>query len=202
MAGRPRQFDRDLALAKARDVFWTRGYEGVSMADLVETLGLASARVYAAFGSKEALFREAVALYDAGEGGFATRALEEEPTARAAIARILREAVEIYTRQGHPAGCMIVSAATNCASENQGIREWLSELRRRRTASLVARLEQAVADGELAPETDAQALSDYFATVLHGLSVQARDGVGKDRLLAALPAAMHAFSQAGKAALG
>ncbi len=183
MAGRPREFDRDEALAKARDLFWARGYEGVSMADLVEALGLASARIYAAFGSKEALFREAVALYDAGEGGFATRALAEEPTARAAIERMLREAVETYTRRGRPTGCMVVSAATNCASANEGIRNWLGELRRLRTASLVERLEKAAAEGELPVETNAQKLGDYFATLLHGLSVQARDGVSRRRLL-------------------
>ncbi|MFT3940226.1 TetR/AcrR family transcriptional regulator [Rhodopseudomonas sp.] len=190
MAGRPREFDRDAALEKARDAFWARGYEGVSMAELTETLGLASARIYAAFGSKEALFREAIALYDEGEGGFATRALAEEPTVRAAIRRILVEAIETYTRPGHPQGCMVVSAATNCSRQNEGVRDWLAEFRRRRTASLVARIERAVMDGELAADTDAQALGDHFATVLHGLSVQARDGVPKQRLQAAIEIAM------------
>ncbi len=193
MAGRPREFDRDAALAKARDVFWSRGYEGVSITDLVETLGLASARIYAAFGSKEKLFQEAVALYDEGEGGFATRALAEEPTAARAIERSLREAVETYTRKDRPQGCMVVSAATNCAAENDGVREFLADYRRRRTASLVERLERAVLEGELRPDADAPALGDYYATVLHGLSVQARDGVSRRRLLATIPTAMLAI---------
>lgn len=193
MAGRPREFDRDAALAKARDAFWSRGYEGVSITDLVETLGLASARIYAAFGSKEKLFQEAVVLYDEGEGGFATRALAEEPTAARAIERSLREAVETYTRKGRPQGCMVVSAATNCAAENDGVREFLSDYRRRRTASLVERLERAVLEGELRPDADAPALGDYYATVLHGLSVQARDGVSRRRLLATIPTAMLAI---------
>lgn len=190
MAGRPREFDRDAALAKARDVFWARGYEGVSMADLVEALGLASARIYWAFGSKEGLFQEAVALYDEGEGGFATRALAEEPTAARAIERTLCEAVETYTRKGRPHGCMVVSAATNCATGNDGVREFLADYRRRRTASLVERLERAVTEGELQPGADAQVLGDYYATVLHGLSVQARDGVSRKRLMATIPATM------------
>jgi AcrR family transcriptional regulator len=193
MAGRPREFDRDAALAKARDAFWSRGYEGVSMADLVETLGIASARIYAAFGSKEALFREAVALYDEGEGGFATRALAEEPTAARAIERSLCEAVEIYTRKDRPQGCMVVSAATNCAAENDSVREFLADYRRRRTASLIERLERAVLERELRPETDVQALGDYYATVLHGLSVQARDGIYRNRLLETIPTAMLAI---------
>ncbi len=193
MAGRPREFDRDAALAKARDAFWSRGYEGVSITDLVETLGLASARIYAAFGSKEKLFQEAVALYDEGEGGFATRALAEEPTAARAIERSLREAVETYTRKDRPQGCMVVSVATNCAAENDGVREFLADYRRRRTASLVERLERAVLEGELRPDADAPALGDYYATVLHGLSVQARDGVSRRRLLATIPTAMLAI---------
>jgi AcrR family transcriptional regulator len=196
MAGRPREFDRDEALAKARDAFWARGYEGVSMSDLVSTLGLASARIYAAFGSKEDLFREAIALYDAHEGGFATRALEEEPTARQAIERILREAIETYTRPGQAHGCMVVSAATNTTVANDSVRALLAGYRRRRTASLIARLEKAIEDGELPPDADAQMLGDYYATVLHGLSVQARDGVAKKRLLGMVPTALTAFTAA------
>ncbi|GGA59104.1 TetR/AcrR family transcriptional regulator [Pelagibacterium lentulum] len=196
MAGRPREFDRDTALAKARDAFWSRGYEGVSMADLVEKLGIASARIYAAFGSKAALFREAVALYDAEEGSFAARALAEEPKATQAIERSLREAIENCTRKGRPQGCMVVSAATNCAAENDGVREFLADHRRRRTALLRERLERAVAEGELQPEADTQALAEHYATILLGIAVQARDGVSRQRLMATIPAAMLAIRAA------
>ena len=195
MAGRPREFDRDQALAKARDAFWARGYEGTSMADLVSALGLASARIYAAFGSKEDLFREAVALYEANEGGFATRALREEPTARGAIERILREAVEIYTRSGRPRGCLVVSAAVTSAAENDGVRAWLTKLRRAQTHAIIKRLEQALREGELKPGTDPEALGDYFGTILHGLSVQARDGVSRERLLASNAVALETLTR-------
>ena len=191
MAGRPREFDRETALLKARDAFWARGYEGTSMADLVAALGLASARIYAAFGSKEDLFREAVELYEAKEGGFAARALAEEPTARRAIERMLREAVDVYAAPGNPRGCMVVSAATNCTNENDAVMRWLAEHRRARTKSIVDRLRQAAKEGELDPETDVAALGDYFAALLHGLSVQARDGVPRKRLLALIGLALH-----------
>jgi len=191
MAGRPREFDRETALLKARDAFWARGYEGTSMADLVSALGLASARIYAAFGSKEDLFREAVELYEAKEGGFAARALAEEPTARRAIERMLREAVDVYAAPGNPRGCMVVSAATNCTNENDAVMRWLAEHRRARTKSIVDRLRQAAKEGELDPETDVAALGDYFAALLHGLSVQARDGVPRKRLLALIGLALH-----------
>ena len=181
---RPREFDRDEALEKARDAFWARGYEGTSMADLVSALGLASARIYAAFGSKEELFREAVRLYEANEGGFVARALADEPTVLRALTRILREAVVTYTRPGRPRGCMVVTAATNCAVENDGVREWLVEVRCNQSAAIIERLKQAILEGELAPDADAVLLGDYVTSILHGLSVQARDGVPKKRLFA------------------
>jgi len=190
MAGRPREFDRAQALEKARDLFWTRGYEGVSMADLVAALGIASARIYAAFGSKEQLFREAVELYKSGEGGFAVHALAARLNVRDALVRMLEEAVLLYTRSGQPQGCMVVTAATNTSAENAGIADWLAQHRRARTQSLIERLRDAQAKGELREDADVQALGDYYAALLHGLSVQARDGIAAARLLALILPAM------------
>ncbi|PLP55644.1 TetR family transcriptional regulator [Mesorhizobium loti] len=198
MAGRPREFDRELALAKARDAFWSRGYEGVSMTDLVETMGIASARIYAAFGSKEELFREAVELYAAHEGGFAERAMAQEPTAIRAMERSLREAIENCTRKGRPAGCMVVSAATNCTVANASVQAFLTDYRNRRTVVLEKRLKRAVAEGELQAETDVAGLADHYAAILIGYAVQGRDGVPRKRLLATIPVAMQALRLAAK----
>ena len=190
MAGRPREFDRDEALAKARDLFWERGYEGVSMSDLVDAMGIASARIYAAFESKEALFQEAVTLYASGEGGFATRALAEEPNVFDAFKRLLRDAVSLYTRPNQPHGCMIVMAATNYTIHNQAVRRRLGTYRRDRAASLQERLKKASENGELKPDADPRALAEFYAAFLHGLSVQAADGVPRDVLLSTLSHAL------------
>ncbi|PIF37451.1 TetR family transcriptional regulator [Delftia sp. 60] len=190
MAGRPREFDRDQALERAMLAFWRRGYEGTSMADLVQALGIASARIYAAFGSKQDLFREAVQRYEAGDGGFADRAMAQESRVRDALARVLRDAVATYTDDAHPLGCMVVTAATNCAEENEAVAAWLAEHRRLRTQSLIDRLQRALDEGELRAGTDVQALGDFYATQLHGISVQARDGVPRQRLLAAMETAL------------
>ena len=170
--------------------FWRRGYEGTSMADLVQALGIASARIYAAFGSKQDLFREAVQHYEAGDGGFADRAMAQEPRVGDALARVLRDAVATYTDDAHPLGCMVVTAATNCAEENEAVAAWLAEHRRQRTQSLIDRLPRALDEGELRAGTDVQALGDFYATQLHGISVQARDGVPRQRLLAAVQTAL------------
>jgi len=191
MAGRPRAFDRGLALERARDLFWARGYEGTSMSDLVAALGIASARIYAAFGSKEALFREAIARYEAEEGGFADRALAGAKDIRSTLEDMFREAIELYTVEQR--GCMVVAAATNCAPENAALGAWLAEHRRARTHSLIDRLRQAKQSGELPAIVDEVAIGDCCATLLHGLSVQARDGIGRQRLDAMVSAFLQAF---------
>ncbi|MEX3172229.1 TetR/AcrR family transcriptional regulator [Serratia quinivorans] len=197
MAGRPREFDREQALLKARDLFWRQGYEGTSMSDLVAELGIASARIYKAFGSKELLFREAIASYENHEGGFADRAFSEESSVRVAIKRLLDDAVALYSRTDLPQGCMVVSSAASVSDENSGIKDWLAEHRLQRTQGMIDRLQTAVATGELPPETDAGALGDYFAAFLHGLSVQARDGVSRARLEAAVKIALLALENGG-----
>ncbi|WP_400768763.1 TetR/AcrR family transcriptional regulator [Methylosinus sporium] len=161
------------------------------MADLVSALGIASARIYAAFGSKEALFREAIELYEAQEGGFADRAMGGEKDIRAMLEEMFRAAIALYTVDRR--GCMVVSAATNCAPENVALGAWLSEHRRARTQSIIERLRQAKRAGELAGHVDEIALGDCCAALLHGLSVQARDGVSAHRLFAMVEAFLEAF---------
>jgi len=188
--GRPRAFDRRVALRRAMEVFWEHGYEGTSIHELTEAMGINAPSLYAAFGCKEALFREAVALYAELEGGVLWRALVEEPTARRAVAALLRAGAIAYTEQGKPNGCMIVLAATTYTPKTEGIRDYLTEQRRASTETLRDRLERGVADGDLSPEVDTRMAAGYVSTVLHGMSVQARDGVGRDELLAVADAAM------------
>ena len=142
------------------------------------------------------VFREAVELYASDEGGFAERAVAQEPTAVRAIERILREAVETCTLKDRPAGCMVVSAATNCTVENDSVRELLAGYRARRAVLLRERLARAVEEGELRPDTDIAALADHYAAILIGIAVQARDGVSRKRLLATIPPAMLALRAA------
>lgn len=181
MAGRPREFDREEALVKARDFFWLHGYEGTSMSDLVEVLGIASARIYKAFGSKEALFREAVNHYENNEGNFALNALKQK-NIKDAINQLFEDALTLYTQTNHSYGCMVVSAASVLGEENQAVLEWMKAQRIARGQSLVERFVQAKSDGQLVADADPKTLGQYYALVLHGLSVQARDGYSKEEL--------------------
>ncbi|MFF2082335.1 TetR/AcrR family transcriptional regulator [Nocardia sp. NPDC058176] len=194
--GRPRGFDRDLALRRAMEVFWERGYDGASMTDLTTAMGINSPSLYAAFGDKEALFRASVDLYGRTDGGLTARALREEPTAYAAIEAMLRDNVTAYTDPGLPSGCMVVLAGATYATRTAPIREFLVEARRETGEDIRARLERGVAEGDLAPDTDTAALASFYSTVLYGLSIQARDGVGRDELGAAVDSALRVLAAA------
>ncbi|MFE2169387.1 TetR/AcrR family transcriptional regulator [Streptomyces sp. NPDC059447] len=192
--GRPRTFDRATALAAATRLFWERGYEGVSIGELTEAMGIRSGSLYAAFGDKKSLFEEVVDAYGRSPvGAFAEVALREEPTAYGAFARILREAAVIYPDPSHPAGCLAISAATNVTSQDAEVRAFLRDLRGRNVDGFEARLREAQRAGELPAEADPRALADYFATVLQGLSQRAQDGATAGRLTAAVELALTAW---------
>ncbi|MFF8259417.1 TetR/AcrR family transcriptional regulator [Streptomyces virginiae] len=189
--GRPRSFDRDAALDKAMTAFWERGYEATSISDLTTSIGISAPSLYAAFGDKRKLFDEAVVVYGSRYGDFAAVALAEEPTARAALGRILREAAEVYTDPAHPPGCMVISAATNTTSE-----EVAQALRDRRNANLElfeSRIRADIATGELPADTDARALARYAGAVLQGMSQQSRDGATREELEAVAERALLAW---------
>ncbi|MEU7058351.1 TetR/AcrR family transcriptional regulator [Streptomyces sp. NPDC046197] len=186
--GRPRSFDRATALEKALLAFWEHGYEATSVSDLTRAMGIGTPSLYAAFGDKQALFAEVVREYDDRYGCFGDRALAEEPTARAAVERTLREAAVAYTAPGHPHGCLVVHAATNCTTP-----EVEQSLRERRIAGIAAfesRMKDAIAMGELPPDTDAGALARYVGAIIQGMSQQARDGASREELEALAEIAM------------
>ncbi|WP_371599419.1 TetR/AcrR family transcriptional regulator [Streptomyces sp. NBC_00564] len=186
--GRPRSFDRETALEKAILAFWEHGYEATSVSDLTRVMGIGAPSLYAAFGDKRSLFDEVVRVYGTRYGSFGDRALAEEPTARAAVERMLREAAAEYTDPDHPHGCLVVHAATNCTSPE--VEASLRELRNANIAAFETRVKAGIAAGELPPETDASALARHAGAMIQGMSQQARDGATREDLEALAELAM------------
>lgn len=193
--GRPRTFDPDTALRQALDVFWERGYEGTSINDLAQAMGIASASIYACFGSKQDLFRKVMALYGSTSGEPPRRALREQPTARAAVHAMLRATADEITRSDAPHYCMLILAAPTGAVENHAVRGFLADLRRDMQGEVRDRLARGVSDGDLdVPPGGLDAIARYYTTVVQGLSIQARDGATRAELEVVITCAMAAWA--------
>ncbi len=192
--GRPRGFNREDALRQAMEVFWALGYEGATLIDLQQAMGgITAPSFYAAFGSKEELFREAVELYSKTLGVPMMKALAEEPTARASIEALLQAAVESFCKPGKPRGCLLVLGAMNSMPANKSVQDHLRGLRARRRKVIQQRLQRGVAEGELPSGLDLSALASFCTTLVDGLAIQARDGATRKALNFAVHCAMAAW---------
>lgn len=172
-------------------VFWERGYEQASLSELTAAMGINRPSLYAAFGDKAQLFREATALYQRTMN-FTTPALAR-PTARAAVEAMLRDNVDAYCDPTTPRGCLVVSVAASCPDEDSEMKTMLSSKLRTVGESVRQRLKQGVEAGELPADTDVGALAAYFETVLQGLSIQARTGASRQRLHRVVDCAMRVW---------
>lgn len=193
--GRPRAFDRSFALARAMELFWAKGYDNTSMSDLTAAMGINSPSLYAAFSSKEALFREAVQLYGRTESPEIWQAITEAATARDAVAGFLHTTADAFTKPGKPAGCLVVLGALHASDANSGVCQALKDLRAENVTTLRERLDLAVAAGELPSGLDSASVAAFYVTVQQGMSIQARDGAGREMLHAIADGAMAAWDR-------
>jgi AcrR family transcriptional regulator len=179
--GRPRQFDTEKALDAALLLFWRHGYEGTSLAALTKAMRINVPSLYAAFGNKEMLFKKALDRYLQNPASYLPKALEE-PTARRAVEKLFRGAIDMVMNPRHPQGCLLVQGALAASPAAASIRK---ELKMRRVAAESAvrrRFERAIAEADLPASVDAVQLARYIITVLWGLSVQAAGGATRAQL--------------------
>jgi AcrR family transcriptional regulator len=195
--GRPREFDRGAALETAMLAFWRKGFAATSMADLCEVMGVRSPSLYAAFGSKEALYLEAIQHYVEMFGPPVWDGLAASATARAGVESVLLAATEILPKSHvTPGGCMAALAAVS-DEWPAGIAEVVGKIRMIMLGRLRSRLEAGVANGELSTKTDIDALSRFYFSVYQGMAVQARDGADATELKGLVAAAMSAWPSNG-----
>jgi AcrR family transcriptional regulator len=195
--GRPRGFDRDAALEAAMLLFWRKGFAATSMSDLCDAMGISSPSLYAAFGSKEALYLEAVEYYARTIGPPVWDKLAEGATARAGIENLLIAWTESLPKsRATPAGCMALLAAVGDEWPATIVRV-VKKVRLEMLGTLRSRLETAVAKGELPASTDIDGLSRFYLSVFQGMAVQAKDGATPAELRGAAAAAMTAWPGGG-----
>jgi AcrR family transcriptional regulator len=190
--GRPREFDIDLALDTALQLFWQHGYEGVSIAMLAEAMKIKIPSLYAAFGNKESLFLKAVERY-ADHAGHIYHESFKRKTAREVVEAILLGEVELVTQTDKPNGCMMVQGALVASPESENICRIMAEMRATAEKWMADRFRQAQKEGDLAQSVDADALACYIMTVNSGLAIQARSGVSKKQLLRAVELALRCW---------
>ncbi|MGH8809369.1 MAG: TetR/AcrR family transcriptional regulator [Noviherbaspirillum sp.] len=179
--GRPRAFDIDGALNRALRVFWQKGYEGASLPDLTEAMGINRPSLYAAFGNKEALFCKALNRYAEGPAAYVGEALKES-TARAVVERLLHGAVDLQTDPRTPPGCLMVQSVLSCREASNTIRKEVAKRRNAGEAAIRQRFKRAIAEGDLPADANAADLARYVATVMYGMAVQAASGASRAEL--------------------
>jgi AcrR family transcriptional regulator len=174
--GRPRVLDRDVGLDIAARLFWERGYEGPSTADLTKAMGINPPTLYSMYGSKEELYRQALDFSIARETSRRLEILQSDLQAYEALSRYLYDIADGDTQPDKPPGCMVSTAALQHAEENAAVARMTAALREASVQTLKARFDRAVEDDELPPKTDTDTLARFYGAIIQGMSAQACDG--------------------------
>jgi len=193
--GRPRSFCTDTVLDRALTVFWRHGYEGASIAELTAAMGINTPSLYAAFGSKEGLFRAVLERYDAKRKSFMDRVLAG--TSAKSVARLFLEGVAEFacdTKGRDPPGCFSVQSGLSCT--DQDIPNALAKYRAHKERLLRERFERARKEGDLPRSAEPLALARYLMAVANGMCVQASAGSSTKELLATAKLALAAWPDA------
>jgi AcrR family transcriptional regulator len=192
-AGRPREFDIDKALNEALSVFLKKGYEGASLTDLTQAMGINPPSLYAAFGNKEGLFRQVHERYQLERNAVIELALAA-PTVAETVERFLRKSVEEQTLDDRTHGCLLVQGALACTDQSNAIRQELGRSRLAGQIALTERFTVARAKGELPKKSSPEGLARYVCTQVHGLAVQAASGATRAELMSVVDMTMNAWA--------
>lgn len=189
--GRPRAFDREAALTQAVRLFWVKGYEATSISDLTQAMGIGPTSLYAAFGSKDDLYTEALRHYSVTYEDLVLGRFRKAATARAAALAYLRDSATAMTGAdlGLPHGCMVVLGSVG-SDGHADLADLIRATRGGAFEVLTARLKQGVKDGDLPKSVDVAKLARFLQTVQSGMAIRARDGAERKELEAMADIAM------------
>ncbi|MBX9910612.1 MAG: TetR/AcrR family transcriptional regulator [Beijerinckiaceae bacterium] len=190
--GRPLSFDRDVALEQAMLTFWAHGYETTSIVDLTTAMGVTAPSLYTAFGDKKRLFLEAVARYAGDPVAMADR-IAGAATSYEAARDMLVAAATAFTGKATPKGCLLASATASGSADSADVQRAVATIRGAIAEHLRARIERDIATGLLPSDTQAVTLAGLVIAVIQGLSVLARDGTPRARLIDIGKAALAAW---------
>lgn len=177
--GRPRTFDRGVAITQAMHLFWEHGYDATSLSQLKANIGggITAPSFYAAFGSKQALFNEVMERYLNTHGRVTDSLFDTTLSPRESIELTLRRSAKMQCEPDHPKGCLVaLGLLSACTDESKIISQPLAQARASNRAGIMACIERAIAAGELPATVVPDALATVFDSFLLGISVLARDG--------------------------
>ena len=193
MPGRPRKFDKDLALDIAMKVFMQKGYEATSITDITEALGINRPSVYAAFGNKEALFAQALGRYIQGPIAYLGEVLSEK-TSREVVRQLLMKSVDLIVSSAEqPRGCLAVQSSISSELAAAGIQQHIVNGLHQIELNIKHRFERAIEEGDLPKDTDAWMLTKYVTTLHKGLSIQATNGANAEELRGIVEVALNCW---------
>jgi len=181
--GRPRSFDADAVLDKARAVFWNLGYAATSLDDLAAATGLNRPSLYAAFGDKHALYMAAMDRSRRETEAALGAALATEMPLRKLLEIVFDRTADLY-RAGESGqrGCFMVGTAVTQAVDDAEVRELLGRFVADTDAAFTGRFERSAS--ELAPGVTPAIAGPMASATFHTLAVRARTGIGEAELKA------------------
>lgn len=180
--GRPLEFDPDVALNAAMQVFWRKGYENTSMQDLLDAMQLSKSSLYQAFGGKQALFERCMARYGDFMAGQLRAALAEAPSGLAFIRQFLEAVLDEARGVCEARGCLVLNTANEFARRDPHIAEAVAEGLGRFHGILVEAVQRAQREGDIPPDRDAAMLANYLINNMSGLKTLSKAGADEASL--------------------
>jgi TetR/AcrR family transcriptional repressor of nem operon len=176
---RTKDFDEDEVLQKAMNLFWHKGYNGTSMQDLVDGLGISRSSMYDTFGDKHTLFMKALENYKKLATAQMKIIVDNAPTAKEAIRRMLEYTVAELLRDDQHRGCFLVNAGVEMAPHDAEVSKMLCDNDKQLEKYFNEAIKTGQRNGEISNEQSSHALAQFILNSIKGIRVTAKSGADK-----------------------